>query len=296
MLKEKNKPGAPARARGPRARKGRPSEAEEAADPELPAAALESCRGLLRSILTHWEPEAPGADPEREDAGPVGAIASLVASWVLRSAAGSPLGRADAAGLLGWLESHILPRPAVVAELLRDGAVTSGLFRLYSRFCGAAEPEGPEDRLAGLFNAVLLRLVAARGPVGSPLQPVLEAVHLSSLDAEEDADTRGNVGGWARRLQTAWGGLGAGSTPRSHSLRALPVKPWGRTALSTGLGSTESQPLGPKCAGEREALPLPSGGTLIDGETAERNALRTALCPPGDAAWLSNFLLSFTQS
>lgn len=235
MLKEKNKPGAPARARGPRARKRRPGEAEEAADPELPVSALEACRGLLRSILTHWEPEAPGADPEREDAGPVGAITSLVASWVLRSAAGSPLGRADAAGLLGWLESHILPRPAVVAELLRDSAVTSGLFRLYSRFCGAAEPEGP-DRLAGLSNAVLLRLVAARGPVGSPLQPVLEAVHLSSLDAEEDADTRGNVGGWARRLQTAWGGLGAGSTPRSHSLRALSVKPYGEDGPQHGSG------------------------------------------------------------
>ncbi|XP_020764535.2 LOW QUALITY PROTEIN: nucleolar pre-ribosomal-associated protein 1 [Odocoileus virginianus] len=192
MLKEKNKPGAPARAKGPRAWKRRPGEAEEVADPELPASALETCRGLLRSILTHWEPTVPGADPEREDAGPVGAIASLVASWVLRSAAGSPLGRADAAGLLGWLESHILPRPAVVAELLRDGAVTSGLFRLYSRFCGAAEPEpeGTEDRLAGLFNTVLLRLVAARGPVTSSLQPVLEAVHVSSLDTEEDADTQ----------------------------------------------------------------------------------------------------------
>ena len=215
MLKETNKPGVPARAKGPRARKRRPGETEEAADPELPASALEACRGLLRSILTHWEPEVPGADPEREGTGPVGAIAPLVASWVLRSAAGSPLGRADAAGLLGWLESHILPRPAVVSALLGDGAVTSGLFRLYSRFCGAAEPEGLEDRLASLFNAVLLRLVAARGPVTSPLQPVLEAVHVSSLDAEEDADTRGNVRA----------GLG-GCRPRGEGLApgALPVR------------------------------------------------------------------------
>lgn len=190
MLKEKNKPSAPARAKGMRARKRRPGEAEEAADPELPASALEACSGLLRSILTHWAPEFPSADPEREDPGPVGAIASLVAGWVLRSAARSTLGRADAAGLLGWLKSHVLQQPAVVAELLRDGTVTSSLFRLYSRFCGAVEPAGSEDRLAGLFNAVLLRLVAARGTAGIPLQPVLETVHLSSLDAEEDADTR----------------------------------------------------------------------------------------------------------
>ncbi|XP_055273360.1 nucleolar pre-ribosomal-associated protein 1 [Moschus berezovskii] len=185
MLKEKNKPVAPARAKGPRARKRRPGEAEEAANSELPASTLEVCRGLLRSILTHWGPEFPGEDP-----GPVGAVASLVAGWVLRSAAGSPLGRADAAGFLGWLKSHVLPRPAVVAELLRDGAVMSGLFRLYSRFCNATEPAGPEDRLAGLFNTVLLQLVVARGSAGSPLQPVLEAIHLSSLDAKEDAETR----------------------------------------------------------------------------------------------------------
>ncbi|XP_068831564.1 nucleolar pre-ribosomal-associated protein 1 [Capricornis sumatraensis] len=190
MLKEKNKPDAPARAKGLRARKQRPGEAEEAADPKLLASTLEACRGLLRSILTHWGPEFPGADLECEDPGPVGVVTSLVAGWVLRSAAGSTLGRADTAGLLGWLKSHVLPRPAVVAELLRDSTVMSGLFRLYSRFCGAAEPAELEDRLPGLFNAVLLRLVAARGAAGSPLQPVLEAVHLSSLDAEEDADTQ----------------------------------------------------------------------------------------------------------
>lgn len=234
MLKEKNKPSAPARAKGMRARKRRPGEAEEAADPELPASALEACSGLLRSILTHWAPEFPSADPEREDPGPVGAIASLVAGWVLRSAARSTLGRADAAGLLGWLKSHVLQQPAVVAELLRDGTVTSSLFRLYSRFCGAVGPAGSEDRLAGLFNAVLLRLVAARGTAGIPLQPVLETVHLSSLDAEEDADTRGNVGGWARRLQTARGGPGAESTSRSHSLRVLSVKPCGEDGPQPG--------------------------------------------------------------
>uniref|UniRef100_A0AC11DV62 URB1 ribosome biogenesis homolog n=1 Tax=Ovis aries TaxID=9940 RepID=A0AC11DV62_SHEEP len=185
MLKEKNKPDS--QAKGLRARKRRHGEVEEAADPKLLASTLEACRGLLRSILTHWGPEFPSADPECEDPGPVGVVTSLVAGWVLRSAAGSTLGRADMAGLLGWLQSHVLPRPAVVAELLHDSTVTSGLFRLYSRFCGAAEPE---DRLPGLFNAVLLRLVAARGAAGSPLQPVLEAVHLSSLDTEEDADTQ----------------------------------------------------------------------------------------------------------
>ncbi|XP_057553181.1 nucleolar pre-ribosomal-associated protein 1 isoform X1 [Hippopotamus amphibius kiboko] len=189
MLKDKNKPVGPARAKGPRGRKRRPGEAEEAADPELPASTLEVCKGLLRSILTHWGPAFPGPEPESEGPHPVGAVASLVASWVLRSAAGSPLGQAETACLLGWLKSHILPWPAVMADLLRDGAVMSGVFRLYSRFCGAEELVGPGQSAAGLFNAVMLQLVAARGPTGSPFPPMLKAVHLSSLNAE-DAATR----------------------------------------------------------------------------------------------------------
>eukprot|EP00069_Balaena_mysticetus_P009162 bmy_01195T0 len=189
MLKDKNKPVGPARARGPRGRKRRPGEAEEVVDPELPASTLEACRGLLRSILTHWGPAFPDPEPESEGPGPVGAVTALVAGWVLRSAAASPLGRAETAGLLGWLRSRILPRPAVVANLLQDSAVASGVFRLYSRFCGAEGLAGPEQSAAGLFNAIMLQLGAARGPAGSPYWPMLEAVHLSSLNAE-DAATR----------------------------------------------------------------------------------------------------------
>ncbi|XP_061049977.1 nucleolar pre-ribosomal-associated protein 1 isoform X2 [Eubalaena glacialis] len=189
MLKDKNKPVGPARARGPRGRKRRPGEGEEVVDPELPASTLEACRGLLRSILTHWGPTFPDPEPESEGPGPVGAVTALVAGWVLRSAAVSPLGRVETAGLLGWLRSRILPRPAVVADLLQDSAVASGVFRLYSRFCGAEGLAGPEQSAAGLFNAVMLQLGAARGPAGSPYWPMLEAVHLSSLNAE-DAATR----------------------------------------------------------------------------------------------------------
>ncbi|XP_028348869.1 nucleolar pre-ribosomal-associated protein 1 [Physeter macrocephalus] len=189
MLKDKNKPVGTARAKGPRGRKRRPGEAEEAVDPGLPASTLEACGGLLRSILTHWGPAFPDPEPESEGPGPGDAVTALVAGWVLRSAAASPLGRAETAGLLGWLRSRILPRPAVVADLLQDSAVASGVFRLYSRFCGAEGLAGPEQGAAGLFNAVMLQLGAAHGPPESRYRPMLEAVHLSSLNAE-DAATR----------------------------------------------------------------------------------------------------------
>ncbi|XP_074216763.1 nucleolar pre-ribosomal-associated protein 1 isoform X2 [Camelus bactrianus] len=197
MLKDKNKPVMPARAKGPRGRKRRPGEAEEMADPELQVSTLETCKGLLRSILTHWGPVFPGpepaqeptdqATPESEAPGAVHTVTSLVASWALHSVAESPLSGAGAAGLLGWLKSHVVPQPLVVADLLQDDAVRSSLFRLYGRPCDAEGLAGPEQAVACLLNTVMLRLLAARGPAGSAVPPAVEALHLSSLSAEDGA-------------------------------------------------------------------------------------------------------------
>ncbi|KAM8813060.1 nucleolar pre-ribosomal-associated protein 1 [Rhynchonycteris naso] len=195
MLKDKNKPVAPARARRPWGRKRRPEQAEEAANPELQASSLERCKGFLRSILTHWGPAFPGPEhaqepeewspPQSNAASPVTVIASLVARWVLCSAAEHPLSRSEAVGLLGWLQRHIVPWPAVVTKLLKDSVVKSGVFRLYSQLCDVEGLVGPKQGEAGLLNIVMLRLVAALGPVGTPCPQVVETLHLSSLDDNE---------------------------------------------------------------------------------------------------------------
>ncbi|XP_002929391.2 nucleolar pre-ribosomal-associated protein 1 isoform X1 [Ailuropoda melanoleuca] len=197
MLKDKSKPVVPARARGPRGRRSRPGEAEETAGPEQQAATVETCRGLLRSILTHWGPAFPsperaqaptdGATPEGDAPGLACTTASLVASWVLRSVAERPLSRTEASGLLGWLKSHMLPQPAVVSELLRDSAARSSIFRLYTRFCGTEELAGPAQSVACLFNEVLLRLVAAQGPAPSPCLPAVQTLCRSSLQEDDEA-------------------------------------------------------------------------------------------------------------
>lgn len=191
MLKDKNKSVAPARARGPRGRKRRPGEAEVTADPEPQAAALETCRGLLRSILTHWGP-ADGAAPESAAPGLACATMSLAVRWALRSVAECPPSRAEAAGLLGWLKRHVLPQPGVVAELLGDSAVRSSIFKLYGRFCGTGELAGPERSLACLFSEVLLQLLAAQGPARSPCHPAVQRLYLASLQ-EDDGAAAGEV-------------------------------------------------------------------------------------------------------
>lgn len=197
MLKDKNKPIMPGRAKGPRGRKRWPGEAEEVAEPELQASSLETCRGLLRSIVTHWGPVFPSPDPAQEpvdgtapksDAlGLVNAVASLVVRWVLRSVAEQPLGRAEAAGLLGWLKSYILPQSVLVADLLKDNTVKSGIFKLYSQLCGAEGLLEPAQRVACLFNTVMLQLIAALDPPGSPFHPAVETLCLCSLNEKDEA-------------------------------------------------------------------------------------------------------------
>lgn len=129
-------------------------------------------------------------------------VAALVVSWVLRAATEHPLGRAEAAGLLRWLRGHVGRQPEVAAQLLRDGAVRSGLFRLYSRLC-VDGPAGPE------LNAVMLPLAAALSPSGTPLPPAVETLRLASLDDKEEA-TRGDygdaVGGWGVGSSSAQAG------------------------------------------------------------------------------------------
>lgn len=196
MLKDKNRP-MTARAKGPRGRKRRPGEAEDMAESAPEASSLETCKGLMRSILTHWGPVFPNRGPTQEPMGQtspksealssVHAATSLVASWVLRSVAEHPLRRAEATRLLGWLKNYILLHPVVVADLLRDSAVKSGVFKLYSQLCSARELAGPVQDVVSLFNIVMLQFVVAQGWMGNPFHPAMEALCAASLNKKDQA-------------------------------------------------------------------------------------------------------------
>lgn len=197
MLKDKNKPMTAARAKGPRGRRKRHGEVEEAAEPELEASSLATCKDLLRATLTHWGPVVPIPGPTQESVGQAApgtkapdsthAAASLVANWVLQSLAECPLSRSEATRLLDWLESYILPHPVVVADLLGDSAVTSGIFRLYNRHCSVQGLAEPAQDVACKFNTIMLQLLAARGQIDSPFHPVVEALCLDCLDEKDEA-------------------------------------------------------------------------------------------------------------
>lgn len=191
-----------AHARGRRGGKKR-GELEETAEPELEASSSEKCKDLLRATLTHWGPGAPLPGPTQESVGQAmlksktldsaHAAVSLVASWVLRSLPEGSLSRAEVTRLLDWLRSHILPQPILVADLLRDSAVKTGIFKLYSHHCSPQGLVGPAQDVACKFNTVMLQLLEAQGRKESPFHSVVEALCLDSL-SEKDEAKRGNMG------------------------------------------------------------------------------------------------------
>lgn len=225
MLRDKNRPVTAAHAKGPRGRKKKHGEMEEPVEPELEASSLETCKDLLRATLTHWGPVVPLPGPTQESVGqvtlrskalePAYAAVSLVASWVLRSLAERPLSRAEVTRLLDWLTSHVLPYPVVVADFLRDSAVKSGIFKLYSHHCSLQGLLGPALDVACKFSAVMLQLLVAQGRIDSPFHSVVEALCLDSLN-EKDEAKRGNV----CSLVTFRGirGVGEGGVRKAFSL------------------------------------------------------------------------------
>lgn len=225
MLKDKNRPAVAVHAKGPRGRKKRHGELEETAEPELEASSLEKCKDLLRATLTHWGPGVPlpgptqgsvgQAIPKSKTLGSVHAAVSLVASWVLRSLAERPLSRAEVTRLLDWLKSHILPQPMVVADLLRDSAVKTGIFKLYSRHCSAQGIVGPAQDVACKFSTVMLQLLVAQGRKESPFHSVAEALCLDSLK-EKDEAKQGNVGSLVTTRDVH--GVGEGGVRKVFSL------------------------------------------------------------------------------
>lgn len=197
MLKDKSRPVVAAQARGPRGRKRRHGGLEETAEPQLEASCLEKCKDLLRATLTHWGPGDPLPGPTQGSVGQTipksktlssaHAAVSLVASWVLRSLAERPVSRAEVTRLLDWLKSHILPQPMVVADLLGDSAVKTGIFKLYNHHCSAQGLVGPAQDVACKFSTVMLQLLVAQGRKESPFHSVAEALCLDSLNEKEEA-------------------------------------------------------------------------------------------------------------
>ncbi|NWI87655.1 NPA1P protein, partial [Pitta sordida] len=180
-IRDKNKPQA-----SPRGHSGRRSVAEEGdTAAELQLSGLEQCRDHLHSIFAHWEPVFPAPPPQQEDdtVSLTCACAMLVTKWLLQSVVEHGLREHKVSLALRWLRAHVVPQPAAVRELLRDGALRNNLFKFYSRVCQA----GLSKELPAL-SSLMLQLMDAQG-LASSCHELLRSLCRSAV-TEEDEDRK----------------------------------------------------------------------------------------------------------
>ncbi|XP_007493354.2 nucleolar pre-ribosomal-associated protein 1 isoform X1 [Monodelphis domestica] len=198
MIKDRNKPPAPARSKAQRSRKKMEVDPEGTTDPELKASSLKKCRDLLRSILTHWEPIFPVSEretdseqvhlapcPESEAVGLVSATAVLVASWGINSLTDPTLDVQGVPEVLRWFKRSILPHQTVVTELFRDVMWRNSIFKLYGQLSSAKELKAATWNILCLFNTIMLHLMVSQGPIENSYHEVIETISLSSTDEED---------------------------------------------------------------------------------------------------------------
>nr|XP_033805810.1 nucleolar pre-ribosomal-associated protein 1 isoform X2 [Geotrypetes seraphini] len=143
-------------------------EGEEELDSKVELIHLENCRDLLASILLHWEPVGPLAEPcetadSKNKASTLeSAAASLVAKWVLKCATKHNLTIPRIYTVLQWFHVNILPNGVVVEELLKDHILRSCVFKLYGRVCKSAGGTSDSDVLH-LFNTIMIKLLNIEG-------------------------------------------------------------------------------------------------------------------------------------
>ncbi|XP_030057993.1 nucleolar pre-ribosomal-associated protein 1 isoform X2 [Microcaecilia unicolor] len=160
-IKEKNKPPS-----SQQSRRRIVVEGEEELDSKMKVTYLENCRDLLASILLHWEPMRPPAEPyETADSENKGdtlecAAASLVAKWVLKSATKHDLTIPRICAVLQWFHVNVLPNGAVVETLLKDHTLRNCIFKLYSRVCKSGTLDSD---VLHLFNTIMIELLNIEG-------------------------------------------------------------------------------------------------------------------------------------
>nr|XP_056714188.1 nucleolar pre-ribosomal-associated protein 1 [Euleptes europaea] len=159
---------------------------------------LEECRSSLRLVLMHWEPVFPdiSANHSREhngydNPGLTSKIVYLVFRWLVQSLVDSSSHKQNVLLTFKWFKSYVLPNTIVVQEIVMDGVLKDGIFKLYHNLHDATEEISDLNDLS-LLNTVMLHLMDFQG--------LMENEHLGTLkrfclSAMEENDTKEKAAG-----------------------------------------------------------------------------------------------------
>lgn len=104
---------------------------------------LMTCKLLLLSVLTHWEPWPSLPNKSDHNINPAAAsppslmtaTAHTLIQWTLKTLSDMPFDGSLTFSTLKWLEKVIVPHEAIAKSLITDEAIRRDLLRLYHQTC-----------------------------------------------------------------------------------------------------------------------------------------------------------------
>ncbi|KAJ7418039.1 URB1 ribosome biogenesis 1 [Willisornis vidua] len=188
-IKDKNKPQASSQAYRHIQKKNR---VEDNTGADLEVSELEKCRDHLNSLFAHWEPVFPvppskqGGEPLRPtDLGDdtvslTCASTVMVTKWLVKSMVEHSLSEQNVALMLRWLQGCVVPQPAAVREMLRDGTLRKNLFKFYTWVC-----EARLSKELPVLSSIMLQLMDAQGLANS-FHELVKYLCFSAMTEEDE--------------------------------------------------------------------------------------------------------------
>lgn len=159
---------------------------------------LEECRSPLRLVLMHWEPVFPDASvrcskehSEYDNPGLTCKIIYLVFRWLVKSLVDGSFHKQNVLLTFKWFKSYVLPNTTVVQEMVTDGALKSGIFKLYRSLHDASEETSDLNNLS-LLNTIMLHLMDSQGLMENEYLGTVKRFCLSAME-QNDTKKKGNV-------------------------------------------------------------------------------------------------------
>ncbi|XP_071418630.1 nucleolar pre-ribosomal-associated protein 1 [Pithys albifrons albifrons] len=188
-IKDKNKPQASSNAYRHIQKKNR---VEDNTGADLEVSELEKCRDHLNSLFAHWEPVFP-VPPSKQggellrptDLGDdtvslTCASTVMVTKWLVKSMVEHSLSEQNVALMLRWLQGCVVPQPAAVREMLRDGTLRKNLFKFYTWVC-----EAQLSKELPVLSSIMLQLMDAQGLTNS-FHELVKYLCFSAMTEEDE--------------------------------------------------------------------------------------------------------------
>lgn len=158
---------------------------------------LEECKSALRCVLIQWEPvflEKALKHQKEENGYDSPGLASktvyIVLKWLVKSQTDSTLDMQHVLFIFRWFKKNVLQNSAMVEEILKDGTLKSGMFKLYISAWSANEEKTVELSHLCLLNGIMFDLLDSQDVPKNNFHETVKKFCCSAM-TEEDTMRKG---------------------------------------------------------------------------------------------------------